>query len=139
MDIKKISRNYFRLMQGGAFISAPLSWLFNSVEIYGIFRIFIIAYIPWMTIVPFTIIGCVSIFTGVFAIGYILERSGLFKEQQSFLNNENNPEWVKSWAVVLDNQKDLKETKEYIQSLNSTIDNQNKKIDFLIKNQKGAI
>jgi hypothetical protein len=93
--IKLLGRNYFRLIQGGSIVGAPIGWLFNSAEIYGIFRPFIQEYTPWLTLGPFAVGGSFLIFLVVFGVGFICERSGLFKAMQSFLNSENNPEWCK--------------------------------------------
>jgi len=93
LPIKKISRNYFRLSVGAGLVGAPLGWLFNSVEIYGIFRQFILAYAPWISMGLFASVGCLLIFLFTFFVGFVWERLGLVKEQTAFLNDEANPQW----------------------------------------------
>ena len=86
-----LGRNYYRLMQGagtaGFFVSAFLL-VFNT---YGIWKASLSLYnVP---LVPFVVVGLLSMVGVYWGAGFAVERLGIYREMQSFMNREVNPEW----------------------------------------------
>jgi hypothetical protein len=85
-------------MQGagtaGFFVSAFLL-VFNT---YGIWKASLAFYnIP---LAPFVIVGLFSMVGVYWGAGFLIERIGLYKEMQSHMNREVNPEWVDAYSKI---------------------------------------
>jgi hypothetical protein len=65
---------------------------------YGIYRAFLTGYgLSFVTFLPIGLVLWITVYWGA---GFFGDRLGLFREYQSHMNRENNPEWVDAYSKI---------------------------------------
>ena len=94
-----IARQYYRLQQGSGVIGLPMNSVLWLAAQYGIYRAFLQ---EWgVNLLLFLLIG-LPVWVGVYwGAGFLADRYGLFREYQSHMNKENNPEWRDAYDKII--------------------------------------
>ena len=93
-----LGRQYYRLVQGAGSGGMVVNAIFTVANTYGIYINFMRGWnIPILLFVP---VGAAT-FLGVYwSTGFVLERIGFYREMQSHMNREINPEWTDAYDKI---------------------------------------
>jgi hypothetical protein len=100
LNISFIGRNYYRMIQGAGTTGLAVSAFFLVFNTFGIWKQSLEYYsIP---LIPFVVAGFFGLFALYWGSGFIWEKIGLYREVQSHMNMEVNPQWVHAYRVLTD-------------------------------------
>lgn len=96
--ISFLARCYWRVNQGQVMFGTLITALTQIILIYGVYG----ERLGWFSIgiVPFVIVGVCLFLLGLFAGGYIMEKTGFIRAMVSHSNRENNPEWDDAYQKI---------------------------------------